>query len=231
MSRAMSAVLPAELELPRTEARPFITASFATCRDQVLSAERGRPTAISSQDSLKLTHQLRTMHDGILVGIGTVLADDPQLSTRLVEGPSPQRIVLDSKLRLPATARVLSPASVPTIVIAARPAPVERVLALQAAGAHVVEVAAGAHGLDLHEALAALAGLGLRRVMVEGGAQVLESFFAAQVVDFVMHTIAPTTLDGPDALRLGERSRAALSQWSARSVQSGPDTIAIGPYR
>lgn len=227
----MSVVLPAELELPRSEARPFITASFATCRDRVLTVERGRPTAISSQDSLTLTHQLRTMHDGILVGIGTVLADDPQLSTRLVQGPSPRRIVLDSKLRLPTTARVLSPAGEPTIVIAARPAPQDRVQALRAAGAHVIEVAAGAQGLDLHEALATLAGLGLRRVMVEGGAQVLESFFAAQVVDFVMHTIAPTTLDGPDALRLGERSRAALAQWTSRSVQSGPDTISIGPYR
>lgn len=227
----MSVVLPAELGLPQSPARPFITASFATCRDHVLTAERGRPTALSSKDSLTLTHQLRTMHDGILVGIGTVLADDPQLSTRLVSGPSPRRVVLDSRLRLPTSARVLSASAEPTIVITTPLASEEKVQAVRAAGAHVVLVSQGRRGVELHEALAALSALGLRRVMVEGGAQVLESFFEAQVVDFVMHTIAPTNLGGPDALPLGASARAALEQWSAPSVQSGPDTITIGPYR
>ena len=86
---------------------PFVTVSYAQSLDGSIAGEKGEPLAISCQESLVYTHALRACHDGILVGINTILSDDPALSTRLVEGENPRPIVLDSHLRIPHTACVL----------------------------------------------------------------------------------------------------------------------------
>ena len=88
--------------------RPFVTVSFAISADLCLSSTRGRPSRVSSDAALRVTHELRAAHGAILVGVGTVLADDPLLTARLAAGPSPRRVVLDSRLRVPVTARLLS---------------------------------------------------------------------------------------------------------------------------
>src|SRR4051794_24685033 len=87
--------------------RPIVTLAYAQSLDGSIATAARRPLALSSQPALKLTHQLRAEHDAILVGIGTVLADDPLLTVRLVNGPNPVPVVLDSRLRLPSTARLL----------------------------------------------------------------------------------------------------------------------------
>src|SRR5512142_1687762 len=87
--------------------RPLVTLSYAQSLDGCLTVERGRPTPLSGREALRLTHRLRAAHQGILVGVGTVLADDPQLNVRLVEGRSPRPLVLDTNLRLPLEAGLL----------------------------------------------------------------------------------------------------------------------------
>ena len=84
--------------------RPFVTLSYAQSLDGCIAAKRGQPLALSGPQSLTLTHQLRSAHDAIMVGIGTLLADNPRLTVRLVEGRDPQPVVLDSRLRFPSEA-------------------------------------------------------------------------------------------------------------------------------
>src|SRR5512143_3712545 len=87
--------------------RPRITLAYAQSLDGSIAARSGGPLALSGTESMHYTHQLRAAHDAILVGIGTVLGDDPRLNVRLTGGPSPRPIVLDSSLRSPLTARCL----------------------------------------------------------------------------------------------------------------------------
>ncbi len=87
--------------------RPYVTLSYAQSLDGSITARRGEPLAISGPESLEMTHRLRAEHDAILVGIGTLLADDPRLSVRLVAGADPQPIIVDSRLRFPLNARIL----------------------------------------------------------------------------------------------------------------------------
>ncbi|HEX9595492.1 MAG TPA: RibD family protein, partial [Anaerolineales bacterium] len=84
--------------------RPTVTLSYAQSLDGSIALHRGEPLTLSGPESMAMTHRLRAAHDAILVGIGTVISDDPQLNVRLVEGRNPQVVVLDSRLRLPLTA-------------------------------------------------------------------------------------------------------------------------------
>jgi 3,4-dihydroxy 2-butanone 4-phosphate synthase/GTP cyclohydrolase II len=91
---------------PSHVGRPFVTLAYAQSLDGSLAARRGEPLSLSGLESQKLTHRLRASHSAILVGISTLLADDPQLNVRLVEGENPQPVVLDSRLRTRFKARV-----------------------------------------------------------------------------------------------------------------------------
>jgi riboflavin-specific deaminase-like protein len=214
-------------EAPRV--RPFVTAAFAISRDGYLSEARGQGTAISGPESLQVTHQLRATHDALLVGVGTVLSDDPLLTTRLVAGPSPLRVVLDSTLRMPESARMLQSATpAPWLVTTAR-ASSHRVDALVAAGADVHRVDDSDEGVSLVALLALLAEHGVRSVMVEGGACLLDSFFRAGCVDYVALTVSPVALGNPDAVALGSATRAALARWQESHRDSlGNDHLLAG---
>jgi riboflavin biosynthesis pyrimidine reductase len=120
--------------------------AFAISRDGCLTRTRGRATIISGPESQRLTHQLRARHDALLVGVGTVLSDDPALTTRLVEGPSPLRVVLDSQLRVPTTAKLLRSTSRPAWLVTREPADAARARALAAAGAQLIQVPAADSG-------------------------------------------------------------------------------------
>lgn len=211
--------------------RPFVTATFAMSRDGCLSRKQGEPTLISDHPAMEMTHALRALHDVVLVGVGTVLSDDPLLTTRLVPGPSPRRVVLDSTLRTPVTARVLTAPAEAPLIIGTSAAEPGRANALREAGAEVILLDASNEGVSLQALLAHLAGLGIGSVMVEGGATVLKSFFAGPWVDFVCVTESPLLLGNPLAVRLDERVSKTLAKWSAAAVeQLGPDLIRAGPY-
>lgn len=175
--------------------RPWVTLSYAQSLDGSLTIRRGQPTAISGAASLTLTHQLRAMHDAILVGVGTVLADDPSLNVREVEGKDPVPAVLDGGLRMPLSAKLLGKEPKPMILHGPQAEEAKRE-ALEAAGATLIQLRDGAGGLDLAEALDALGARGVRSIMVEGGAKVIVSFLAEGLVDWALITIAPVFIGG-----------------------------------
>ncbi|MFZ4617144.1 MAG: RibD family protein [Rectinemataceae bacterium] len=186
---------------PSKISRPRITLAWAQGLDGSIAAAPGQRTALSGPESLRMTHGLRASHEAILVGIGTVLADDPTLTVRFAEGPDPRPIVLDAALRMPLLSRLMTrpyagPGSRPILVTAGGANPAAR-LALEALGAQIVEVGCDTGGaLDLVELLDKLATMNMASVMVEGGARVLAAFFSARLVDRLVITIAPRILPG-----------------------------------
>ena len=136
--------------------RPFVTAAFALGADGCLAQRKGHATTLSSPDSQCVTHLLRSMNDAVLVGLGTVLADDPLLTTRLVDGPTGQRVVLDSMLRTPITARLIKATERPLVFFGCRSADRHRAELLRAVGAEVEQLGTGERGVDLHAMLTRL---------------------------------------------------------------------------
>ncbi len=192
-----------------TSGLPYVTAKWAMSLDGKIATTSGDSRWISGPQAREWVHQLRDEVDAIVVGLGTVLADDPALTVRLTDGESrraerpgkPWRVVLDSSCRIPLTARLLSPQlAVGTILYVTEAAPLERCAAVAATGADVVTLPADHVGrLDVRAALADLGKRGLLHVLVEGGAEVHSSFINQALVDEVVAIIAPKLLGGARA--------------------------------
>ena len=210
--------------------RPFVTLSYAQSLDGSITARRGEPLAISGPESLEMTHRLRAEHDAILVGIGTVLSDDPQLSVRLVDGLNPQPIIVDSQLRCPMTARLLENDKPPWIATTEK-ADYARQNALETAGAHILRLPANKNGqVDLSELLIKLTQMGIKSLMVEGGAAIISSFLSAHLVDRLVLTIAPMLVGGLNAVaREPDGNGIALPRLFRTHYQKlGDDIILLG---
>ena len=186
--------------------RPLVTLKLAVSRDGKIAERRGRPTAITGEAARRRTHLIRARSDAILVGVGTILADDPDLRCRLpgLEARSPLRVVLDSTLRTPAASRLVTTAGdCPVRLYCSRSVSEAQVEPIRETGAEVVAVEsrAGA-GLDLPTVLEDLAALGVNDLMVEGGAQVAAGFLGADLVDRVALFSSPRSIGaaGLDAL-------------------------------
>lgn len=178
---------------------PQVTLTYAQSLDGCIAARPGERFLLSGPASKRMTHQLRIAHDAILVGIGTVLADDPRLTARLADGKNPQPVVLDSRLRFPLDAQLLQ-ASSPWIAatLAANP---QRSAQLERAGARILVLPGNPDGrVELRSLLEKLAEMGVSSLMVEGGAQVIGNFLQARLVDIIVLTIAPLYLGGLPAL-------------------------------
>ena len=183
------------------EGRPFITLSYAQSLDGCIAAHPGQPLALSGRESLILTHRLRAEHDAILVGIGTVLADNPQLTVRLVEGRFPQPVIADSRLRFPLDANLLRH-PLPPLIATSEHADRERQKALESVGARVLRVPANAQGqVSLPALLERLAELQINSLMVEGGARIITSFLRERMVDHLVLTVAPRFVGGLRGVR------------------------------
>jgi GTP cyclohydrolase II len=207
--------------------RPYVVLKYAQTVDGRIATRRGEAKWISSEAERRISHGLRAACDAVLVGVGTAIIDDPQLTVRMVPGRSPLRVVLDSTLRLPSTARVLDDVA-GTVVITTESSSEDRRAALRAraVGVHVVD--AGARGVDLASALQTLRGLGVGSLLVEGGARVITSFFAEKLVDRLVVGIAPTIMGtGIDAVGdLGVARVAESIRLTNRSVhQAGGDLL------
>jgi 3,4-dihydroxy 2-butanone 4-phosphate synthase/GTP cyclohydrolase II len=174
-----------------------VTLAFAQSLDGSIAAQAGKPLRLSCAQAMQFTHELRAAHDALLVGIGTVLADDPQLNVRLAPGTSPRPLILDSHLRCPPRARCVDPHR-GTIIATTDDAPREHERALVAQGATVWRF--GGARIELAELLARLHGERIASVMVEGGARVLAGFLHARLVDRVVITLAPTFIGGVRAM-------------------------------
>ncbi len=176
--------------------RPLVTLSYAQSLDGSITAQRGEPFAISSPESLRWTHALRAAHDAILVGIGTVLADNPSLTVRFAQGTNPQPIVIDSHLRLPMDAALLrQPASLWIATTTGADDPKRS--ALTAAGVQIFDTPQTASGqVNLRALLDDLGRRGVRSVMVEGGARIITNFWHEELAQMAVITIAPILLGG-----------------------------------
>jgi riboflavin-specific deaminase-like protein len=176
--------------------RPSVTLSYAQSLDGSIAAKAGQPLLLSGQEAMQMTHQLRASHDGILVGIGTVLADNPRLTTRLVEGAHPRPVVLDSQLRTPVEAGILQHPQ-PVVIAHAEEVLPGRKTDLQQAGAQLIAVQRYEDGtLDLAVLLQELKSQGFHSLMVEGGAQVITNFLLHELVDISVLTISPRLVGG-----------------------------------
>ena len=202
------------------EGRPHVILKLAVSTDDRIAAVGHTPVAISGEAAKARMHLLRAQCDAILVGIGTVLSDDPLLTCRLpgMEARSPVRVVLDRALRISGTSRLVQSArATPLWVVTSNLAEAPAAMKLGAAGAQVIRVAttaAPSPGLDLSAVLHALAQRGITRLLVEGGARVAASFVAAGLVDEFW------LLRGPNAIGAG--GVAALDALPLASITQSP---------
>jgi riboflavin-specific deaminase-like protein len=189
--------------------RPYVALKYAQTLDGRIATRTGDSKWISGEPERRVSHALRGACDAVLVGVGTAISDDPQLTVRLVSGSSPVRVILDSTLRLPADARILDD-DAPTVVITTGRASRRRREALESRGAEVRVVADSGRGVDLAAALQVLREAGLRSVLVEGGAQVITSFLSANAADRLIVSVAPTLI-GAGTEAVGELGVARIA--------------------
>src|SRR5947208_4030424 len=217
---------------PIPDHRPLVTVHYAQTIDGRIASRTGDARWVSGERSLRLAHELRAAHDGVLVGIGTVLADDPKLTVRLVAGDSPVRIVVDSRLRIPLDANVLSASDARTIVATTSIASEARAAAIRARGAEVLRVKADADGhVDLRDLLARLRDDGIRSVVVEGGRGIITAVLREHLVDRLTVCIAPKVI-GEGIAAVGDlhidKLCDAMTFERAGFIASGGDVIFYG---
>lgn len=182
--------------------RPLVTLSYAQSLDGCIALKRGNFCTLSGSESQVLTHRLRAMHDSLLIGIGTVISDNPRLTVRLAEGQDPVPVVLDSQLKFPLSSNLLKNKKHPVIVTTLSACP-HRQKILEDCGASVIRVPADDRGwVDIKILLKKMACLGINSVMVEGGARVITSFLSLNLVDRMVITIAPKLLGGLHAVEI-----------------------------
>ena len=216
--------------------RPHIILKLAVSADDKIGAAGHKPVAITGEAARTRVHLLRAQCDAILVGIGTVLADDPVLNCRLpgMKALSPVRVVLDRALRIPGTSRLVHSArETPLWVMTSDLSEAPAAMKLGAAGAQVIRVAAtrSPPGLNLPAVLQALSEKGISRLMVEGGARVASSFVSADMVDEVWLLRGPEAIGANGIPALDALPLSALTGSPALRVRAsesvGKDTLTI----
>ena len=181
-----------------TKKIPFVTAKFACSLDGKIATASGQSQWISCEESRKFVHKLRDINDGIMVGIGTVLADNPSLTTRLDGGKNPVRIIVDSKARTPLDSKFLNDGAAKNIIAVTANAPLEKISALKNLGAEII--IAGESQVDLKILMQELASREITSVLLEGGGTLNFSMFRAGLIDKVFAFIAPKVIGGKNAL-------------------------------
>ena len=213
--------------------RPSVTLAFAQSLDGCITACQGSSTAISNDQSMLMTHQLRAMHNAILVGINTVLVDDPRLTVRYAEGENPIPVVLDSRLRTPPTAKLLQQNRQQAIIATLQNASKEREMKLVEAGARVIRIPeAPGGGIRLAGLFSWLREQQIKSLMIEGGSRVISSVLAERLVDQLVLTIAPVFF-GRNGVRAMEtlgcsRSMSSSCLTNVLLEQLGDDMVVWG---
>jgi len=185
-----------------TSTKPMTVGHLGQSLDGFIATHAGESRWVTGEENMRHMHRLRALCDAVIVGAGTVAADDPQLTTRLVDGPNPLRVVLDPTRRLADDHRVFSDASAPTLYVCARS--LARHGEQQHGSAEVLAVADdGDGGLDLAALIRVLRQRGCARIFVEGGGVTVSMFLQAKLLDRLHVAIAPLLIgDGRPAIRL-----------------------------
>lgn len=214
---------------------PLVTLKAAVTLDGRIAARGGDSRWITSKVARREAHRMRSRVDAVLVGIGTVLADDPELTVRLVRGPQPLRVVLDRRLRTPPRAKLArTSATRRTLIVHGPRVPARRRRALQARGVELLEVPLGADGrLRLRAVLRELARRDVVRLLVEGGAQVHGAFLDAGLADRAAVFVAPRIVGDAHAIPLAaghgaQRIGAAWRMAHAEVRTFGGDVLVEG---
>jgi diaminohydroxyphosphoribosylaminopyrimidine deaminase/5-amino-6-(5-phosphoribosylamino)uracil reductase len=215
---------------------PFVTLKAAVGLDgkMALPPEAGR--WITSQETRAYAHLLRAEHDAVLVGVGTALADDPLLSIRHSNWPGKTitRVVLDGRLRMPPEARLLvDREGGPVLIFTGPGAPPEKRIALEKAGAEVMEIPVKKNALDLDEALRVLGQRDVMGVLIEGGGRMMKSAICPPRFQRIVLMIAPLVIGGADAVTFcGGTGAAAIPRAlrlrRVKRFMIGSDTIVEG---
>ena len=195
--------------------RPLVTLKFATSLDGRIATAGGESQWITGPPARERAHALRASHDAIMVGTGTAVVDDPQLTCRLpgLDHRSPVRVVIDRHLRIPPTARLIADAHrVPTWVLTLQSADPDRRAAFLANRVTLIDVDHDSTGqVDLAAALGVLGERGITRLLVEGGAGLAAAFFRAGLVDRLVWVHAPLAIGGDGIPAIAGLDLAALS--------------------
>jgi diaminohydroxyphosphoribosylaminopyrimidine deaminase/5-amino-6-(5-phosphoribosylamino)uracil reductase len=214
-----------------TRRRPHVVLKLATTLDGRIAAAGGDARWITSAAARRVAHGLRDVCDGVLVGAGTVRADDPELTCRLRGGRDPVRVVLSgARLDLPRRARLLAGGGAPTWVVAPRGAAAGRVAALERTGVRVLLLRGRGGRVPFADVVRALGSeIGLTTLLVEGGAEVAAEALRARVVDRLVLFIAPTLMGGDGLAAIGSlgirRAPDALRVADVRVARVGPDLL------
>ncbi|MFO0794857.1 MAG: bifunctional diaminohydroxyphosphoribosylaminopyrimidine deaminase/5-amino-6-(5-phosphoribosylamino)uracil reductase RibD [Candidatus Brocadiaceae bacterium] len=180
---------------------PYVIAKWAMSLDGKIATYTGESKWITSEESRRYVHKIRGQVDGILVGINTVLRDDPLLTCRTEGGRNPRRIIIDSNALLPLNSRLLNTINESEVVVAVnKNAPVERIEKLRQLGCRVIQTCNSLDRVDLKELFYRLGEMELTNILVEGGSRVITSFFEERLVDKVMVFIAPIIIGGKGAI-------------------------------
>ena len=185
-----------------TTKRPFVLLKVAASLDGKIATVTGESRWITNERSRLLVHQLRDQVDAVMVGINTVLRDDPLLTTRLPGGGGrdPMRIIVDSRLRLPCEARVLTASTAAcTLIATTAEAPREKRLQLEAAGAKVLVVEGDGPGVPLGSLMEQLGTMQVSSILLEGGGELHSSALRMGIVDKVLYFLAPKLIGGRSA--------------------------------
>jgi diaminohydroxyphosphoribosylaminopyrimidine deaminase/5-amino-6-(5-phosphoribosylamino)uracil reductase len=216
-----------------TRGVPFVTLKLAASLDGKIATATGDSHWISGEESRHIVHRLRDRVDAVLVGSGTVIADDPQLTCRMKGGRNPWRVVLDRRLRVSPAAQLLRQRDPEkTLIITSRRAPARRAQALEAPGARVLRVAERNGKLRWRAILKKLASLGIQSILIEGGAAIAASALKEKGVDKILFFYAPKLIGGDgramiDGLGIRLANRALkLNRFAV--TRSGDDLMVSG---
>lgn len=190
-----------------TSGKPFVISKVAMSLDGKIASRKGSTTWITGSNAHQEAHRLRDQSDAVLVGVQTVITDDPRLTTRLMgkKGSDAHRVIVDSALKIPLTARVLIEKSkARTIVATTRLAPSKRIKALEQKGATVWVVKDQGGRVKLPELMSRLGGIGITSVLIEGGGEVNASAFRSGIVDKLVWFIAPKLIGRKDSVAVIE---------------------------
>jgi diaminohydroxyphosphoribosylaminopyrimidine deaminase/5-amino-6-(5-phosphoribosylamino)uracil reductase len=210
--------------------RPHVLFKSAQTLDGKVATATGDSQWISSETSRELAHRFRAECDAIAVGIGTALADDPQLTVRVeglgAEKSQPARVVFDSEARLPLDgALVTSAREIPVIVVASRAAPREALASLEAMGVDVIVASGENEAARVVSALNELGSREIQSLLLEGGPHLAGAFFEAGEVDWLTLFLAPIVLGGKQARAAVEGSGVEKVADAYRALRIQSDQI------